>query len=32
MAKKITKKELTQPDSFQLALARITTFISENKS
>jgi tetratricopeptide (TPR) repeat protein len=32
MAKKITKKDLTQPDSFQLALGRITGFISENKS
>jgi len=32
MTKKITKKDLTQPDSFQLALGRITGFISENKS
>jgi tetratricopeptide (TPR) repeat protein len=32
MLKKITKKELTQPDSFQIALANTTKYISENKS
>jgi tetratricopeptide (TPR) repeat protein len=32
MARKIAKKDLTQPDSFQIALARASEFISENKS
>jgi len=32
MTKKLTKKDLNQPDYFQLALGRITGFISENKS
>ena len=32
MAKKITKKELTQPDPIQLTLAKITQFILDNKS
>lgn len=32
MLKKITKKELTQPDSFQIALANTTKYISDNKS
>jgi len=31
MAQKITKKDLTQPDAFQLALARFSDFVSENK-
>jgi tetratricopeptide (TPR) repeat protein len=31
MAQKITKKELTQPDAFQLALTRFSDFASENK-
>jgi predicted negative regulator of RcsB-dependent stress response len=32
MAKKITKKELTQPDFFQLSLAKTTEYISGNKT
>ncbi len=31
MAPKITKKDLTKPDAFQIALTRITEFISDNK-
>jgi tetratricopeptide (TPR) repeat protein len=31
MARKITKKEIEQPDSFQLAVNNISTYISENK-
>lgn len=32
MAKKITKKEIEKPDSFQAALNKIATYISTNKS
>jgi len=32
MARKITKKEIEKPDSFQLALKQITTYIKENKT
>jgi tetratricopeptide (TPR) repeat protein len=31
MAQKITKKDLTQPDAFQLALTRLQDYVSENK-
>lgn len=32
MARKITKKEIEKPDSFQTALSRITTYVSANKA
>lgn len=32
MAKKMTKKELEKPDIFRLAIERVTTYISENRS
>ena len=32
MARKITKKEIEKPDSFQLALNQIATYVKENKS
>jgi tetratricopeptide (TPR) repeat protein len=32
MARKITKKEIERPDSFQLALKKIATYIIENRS
>jgi tetratricopeptide (TPR) repeat protein len=32
MARKITKKEIEKPDSFQLALKKIATYVKENRS
>jgi uncharacterized membrane protein YebE (DUF533 family) len=32
MARKITKKEIEKPDSFQTALSKIATYVSANKS